>query len=267
LFYPKISTELAILYREVDGKELRLDAHIPQGDGPFPTLLLYHGGGYRAGDRSAVTDRCIFYASQGFGCFTASYRLAPDDKFPAQIHDAKAAIRWIRDHASRFNIDPDRLGIMGFSAGGHLAALAGVTNENDGLEGPDAPYSISTSVQAVVSYFAPMDMREVAKHTHEELPAILHDSFGGGPDECPEAYRQASPIAYVAPDVPPFLFVHGTEDPLVPFGQSVMMAEKLRKAGVFAEVIGIEGGGHGALPWEGDIRPKVLAFLREHLGG
>jgi len=265
LFYSKISTELGIVYTKVDGVELRLDAHVPEGDGPFPGLILLHGGGWRKGNRSAVTDRCIFYASQGFGCFTASYRLTPDHKFPAQIHDVKAAIRWVREHADQFSVDADRLGVMGFSAGAHLAALAGTTDENDGLEGPAARYGVSTRVQAVVAYFGPTDLRKMAGVRHEELPTVLHDFLGGPPDEMPEAYEKSSPIVFVTPDDPPFLFVHGTEDPLVPVEQSTIMADALKKVGVFADVIAIEGGGHGAMPWEAEVRPKVLAFFNEHL--
>ncbi len=265
MFYRRISTELGIVYKKDDGKELALDAHIPEGKGPFPGLVLLHGGGWRKGDRSAVTDRCIFYASQGFCCFAVGYRLSPDHQFPAHIHDVKAAIRWVRDRAAQLNVHPGRLGVMGFSAGAHLACLAGVTDEKDGLEGPDAPYGVSTRVQAVVSYFGPTDMREMIKSSSVDIPVVLHEFMGGSPGEVPEAYEKASPIVFVTPDDPPFLFVHGKEDAVVPFAQSVMMAEALKKVGVFADVIGIEGGGHGALPWEGEVRPKVLEFLKKHL--
>jgi len=263
--YKRISTELGVVYSQVEGKDLCIDSHIPEGKGPFPVIVLIHGGGWRNGARTAVTDRCIFYASQGFACFTASYRLSPEFKFPAHIHDVKAAIRHVRENAAELNADPDRIAAMGFSAGAHLACLAGVTKAEDGLEGPDAPYDTSTGVQAVVSYFGPTDLRGEFDREGTEVPTVISDFLGGTREEIPQVYDQASPITYLAADLPPFMFVHGTEDPLVPYEQSVMMAEALKKVGVTADMIGIEGGGHGALPWEAEVRPKVLAFLKQHL--
>jgi len=263
--YQRISTELGVVYNEVEGTKLCLDAHIPEGEGPFPGIILIHGGGWRNGARSAVTDRCIFYASQGFASFTVSYRLSPEFKFPAHIHDVKAAIRYVRENASELNTDPERLAAVGFSAGAHLASLAGVTGEKDGLEGPDVPYATSTRVQAVVSYFGPTDLRGEFNRDGTEVPTVIADFLGGTREEIPEVYDQASPMTFVSPDAPPFMFVHGMEDAVVPYEQSVMMVEALKKVGVTAELVGIEGGGHGAMPWEAEVRPKVLAFLEEHL--
>jgi len=263
--YQRISTELGVVYNEVEGTKLCMDAHIPEGEGPFPGIILIHGGGWRNGARSAVTDRCIFYASQGFASFTVSYRLSPEFKFPAHIHDVKAAIRYVRENASELNTDPERLAAVGFSAGAHLASLAGVTGEKDGLEGPDVPYATSTRVQAVVSYFGPTDLRGEFNRDGTEVPTVIADFLGGTREEIPEVYDQASPMTFVSPDAPPFMFVHGMEDAVVPYEQSVMMVEALKKVGVTAELVGIEGGGHGAMPWEAEVRPKVLAFLEEHL--
>ena len=252
--YQRISTELGVVYSEVEGAELCLDAHIPEGEGPFPGIIFIHGGGWRNGARSAVTDRCIFYASQGFASFTVSYRLSPEFKFPAHIHDVKAAIRYVRENASELNTDPERLAAVGFSAGGHLACLAGVTGEKDGLEGPDVDLPIL------------IDIRDGEfNRDGTEVPTVIADFLGGTREEIPEVYDQASPMTFVSPDAPPFMFVHGMEDAVVPYEQSVMMVEALKKVGVRAELVGIEGGGHGAMPWEAEVRPKVLAFLREHL--
>jgi len=263
--YKRISTELSVPYRQVDGTELCLNSHVPEGEGPFPALLFIHGGAWRKGERSSATDRCIFYASQGFACFTASYRLAPGFQFPAQIHDVKAAIRYVRENAAELNADADRLAAVGFSAGAHLVCLAGVTDQKDGLEGPDAPYQTSTRLQAVVSYFGPTDLRSDFDREGTDVPSVISEFLGGAQEEIPEVYEQASPIRFISSDAPPFMFVHGTEDAVVPYQQSVTMTEALNEVGVTAELVGVEGGGHGAMPWEADVRPKVLAFLKDHL--
>jgi acetyl esterase/lipase len=193
------------------------------------------------------------------------YRLAPTARFPAQVEDSKAAVRWLRANAEKYRVRSDRIGVVGFSAGGHLAAMLGVTGKEDGFEGQGGNPEQSSRVQAVVSFFGPTDFsaRYWPKYMDDDVIAPF---LGGSFADQSEIYKKASPINYVTADAPPFLFLHGTEDKLVPIDQSKRLAEKLTKIGVPARMIALEGEGHG---FTDDTNQKamqqMLDFLSERL--
>jgi acetyl esterase/lipase len=225
-------------------RELKLDLAQPVGDGPFPAVLCLHGGGWVAGDRHQMEQTIRVLAARGYVAVSPDYRLAPADPFPAAVQDCKAAVRWLRANAKRFKVDPEHIGALGFAAGGHLACLLGVTDKSDGLEGKGGHAAESSRLQAVVSFFGPTDLARTDWDA-EVLEKNLVPLLGGTPRERDEVYRKASPLTYVRKGAPPFLFVHGAEDKLVPPAQSETMAEKLRAAGSAARVILVDGEGHG----------------------
>jgi acetyl esterase/lipase len=242
---PEVRVETDLTFGKGGDKELKLDLAMPkEGEGPFPAVLCIHGGAWRAGSRQDLAKIAEMTAARGYVAVTVDYRLAPDARFPAQIEDCKAAVRWLRAEAKKYKIDPDRIGVVGFSAGAHLACLLGATSKEDGLEGAGGNAEQSSKVQAVVSYFGPTDF--TTRTWDDELERNLLVPFVGASfAEKPELYRKVSPIVYVRKDAPPFLFFHGTEDKLVAVRQSEVMVEKLKAVNVPAELIKFEGEGHG----------------------
>jgi acetyl esterase/lipase len=240
-------------------RELKLDLAMPNDrEGPFPAIVCIHGGGWVAGDRRQMAMTIGVLAARGYVAVTPDYRLAPEGRFPAAVEDCKAAVRWLRAHAKEYKIDPDRIGAMGFSAGGHLACMLGVTDRADGLEGDGGNTDFSSRVQAVVSFFGPTDLTRPG-FRKEEQANNLAPLLGGSRAEQPEAYRRASPIRYVNKKAPSFLFLHGSDDPIVPVEQSRDMAARLRQAGVSARLEVVAGEGHG---WKGE---KLLQSVEQML--
>ena len=253
-------------YAEVDGRQLALDLARPKGEGPFPAIVAIHGGAWRAGDKADLRDLIFQYAEAGYVAASPQYRFCPEHTFPAQVVDVKAAVRWLREHAGEYGIDPDRIGAVGFSAGGHLALMLGVTDADDGLEGDVESDATSARVQAVVNFFGPTDLAA------DDLPAptvpLRDDFIGGSPEEKPEETERASPLTFVTEDDPPILTFQGTDDPLVPPTQATALAEAMTAAGVEGRVELLIGAGHG---WgEPDLsrtRALTLRFFGRHLKG
>jgi acetyl esterase/lipase len=262
----EVVTESGLVYGTGGGQELKLDLARPkEGAGPFPAVVCIHGGGWRAGSRFNLVPFTKLLAGRGFVAVTVSYRLVPAARFPAQIEDCKAAVRWLRAHAKKYKIDPNRIGAVGFSAGGHLACLLGVADRRAGLEGKGGNGEQSSRVQAVVSFFGPTDLAALASSPKME-ERVLVPLLGATYKEAPDLYRKASPVTYVSRDAPPFLFFHGTRDGVVPISQSESLAAKLRAAGVPARLVRREGAGHG---WFGQKRTATLeqaaSFFEEKL--
>ena len=187
-----------------------------------------------------------FLARNGFVAASVGYRLAPDSTFPAQIEDAKTAVRFLRTNAGKYRIDKDRFGALGYSAGGHLACLLGLTDEACGFDGKECPGE-SSRVQAVVDYFGPTDLSAFGKDATAQR-AMLGPFIGVSYAENPSAHDRASPIRYMTKDVPPFLIFHGTKDGIVPIEQSRQLAAKLSEGGVSYRLVEIPDEGHG---WSG----------------
>jgi acetyl esterase/lipase len=262
---PPIELVRDVLFGTGGGRELKFDLAQPLGDGPFPAVLCLHGGGWVAGDRHQMEQTIKVLAAHGYVAVSPDYRLAPGDPFPAPIEDCKAAVRFLRANAARFKVDPNRVGALGFAAGGHLACLLGVAEKSDGFEGKGGHPGESSRVQAVVSFFGPTNLART-DWDPEALEKNLVPLLGGTPEGKPEAYRKASPLTYARKGAPPFLFIHGAEDKMVLPAHSQDMAEKLRAAGGSARVILLEGEGHGL---HGEkLRTglaEMMAFFDDHL--
>jgi acetyl esterase/lipase len=209
-----------------------------------PAVLCIHGGGFRAGSRKSFVTQCVRLAQHGYVAATADYRLSPAAKFPAAVNDVKAAVRYLRANAMRLGIDPDRIGVMGGSAGGHLALFLGMTGGVAEFEGDGPNRDQSSSVNCVVSYYGPSDLTKSygrSVDAAEVLPMFL----GGDVNSARAMHIKASPLYWVTPAAPPTLAIQGTKDRYVNYEQSVWIIDRLLQAGVPAELETIEGSDHG----------------------
>ncbi len=251
----------AIEYSNPDDTHLQLNLARPKtGDGPFPTVLCIHGGGFRAGKRESYDVLCVKLAERGYVAATMTYRLAPKHKFPAAVHDTKAAVRWLRANAAKYKINPNKLGTTGGSAGGHLAQFLGVTANVPQFEGTGGDANQSSSVTCVVNVYGPSDFTKSygkSVDAHEVLPLW----FGGDLSTHKPLHIQASPLYWVTPNAAPTLCIHGTEDKYVAHEQAVWLIDKLKAATGEAELLTLEGAGHG---FKGADAEKSEAALFEY---
>jgi acetyl esterase/lipase len=249
----------------------KLDLYLPKTRPatPLPLVIWVHGGGWQNGNRFPCP--ALFLSEHGYAVASLGYRLSDAAIFPAQIHDCKAAIRYLRSHADEFGIDPQRFGVWGSSAGGHLVALLGTSGNAAGLEGQLGDTSTNSQVQAVCDYFGPTDLLKMASQSSEnsrinhDAPDSPESKLLGGPLQQQVALAaQANPITYVDGDDPPFLIVHGDQDPLVPAQQSRLLLDALRAAKVAAELVIVPGGGHGPFR-EPQQLEQVRKFFDQYL--
>ena len=259
----EIITESDIEYTRIGDQPLKLDLARPKAPGKYPGVICIHGGGWRAGNKSSHIALTRRLAKEGFVAITVQYRFAPKDRFPAQIDDVRCAVRWLRANAQQLQLDPERIGAIGFSAGGHLSLLLGVMEDKDRPATDACHGEQSSKVQAVVNYFGPADLRS---HYPDMVRGILSDFLGGLPDEKPEEAKAASPITYIDGDDAPILTFHGTEDKIVPYEQAELLSRVCKKAGLPHRLETLEGAGHG---WGGEqmveTLDKSIAFFREKL--
>jgi len=241
---PGIVFERDIEYAHPDGESLKINLARPaQSSTPAPIVLCIHGGGFRAGSREGYDALCRKLAENGFVAATMQYRLAPKHPFPAAVHDTKAAVRWLRLHAKEWNADPNRLGVTGSSAGGHLAQFLGVTAGVPRFEGSENP-GPSSAVTCVVNVYGPSDFTKSygkSVDAHEVLPLWL----GGNLETALPRHIESSPLNWVTPAAAPTLLIHGTEDKYVAYEQALWMRDRLTAAGVKVELLTLEGAGHG----------------------
>jgi acetyl esterase/lipase len=252
---PDVVYTTDLLYRKVGATDLHLDLARPaQGAGPFPAVLVFNGGSWMDlyGDRKFCKELLVRLAQRGHVAVAVTHRSAAVAPFPAQIHDAKAAVRWLRQQATVYRIDPDRLGAVGFSSGGHLACLLGSTLPADGLEEPGANLRISSRVHAVAGCYPVSDLTHLRQHARNGKPSWLLSQTTLGvlqklvPDK--QAINWAvkgSPISYARKQTVPTLLVHGKDDVVVPFEQSERYARLLEKAGVSVRLVALPDAGHG----------------------
>jgi acetyl esterase/lipase len=264
---PAVREETDIVFGKGGDSDLKLDLAMPaDGAGPFPAVVCIHGGGWVGGKRQEMSQTIRTLAGLGYVAVSPDYRLATTNaRFPAQVEDCKAAVRFLRANAKEYNIDPDHIGAVGFAAGGHLACMLGVTNKDDGLDGAGGNADASSRVQAVVSFFGPTDL--TAKDWGLEVSARnLTPLLGGTLEEKPEAYRKASPLTYAGKNAAPLLLFHGAVDKIVPVDQSRRLAEKITSAGGAAQLIVVEGEGHGFRPEKLlQCLGKMVTFFDERL--
>ena len=259
--------ERDVVYGIVDGHKLTLDvAYGEDLAAPVPAIVHIHGGAWLGGEKSA--EMAIMCAEAGYVGVSINYRLSGVALFPAGVHDCKRAIRWVRAHAKRYRIDPERIGVMGSSAGGHLVALLGTSGEDPYLEGDEGYLEYSSRVQAVVDHFGPTDflrMNDVPgsiDHLAEDSPESLW--LGGPIEELPDRVKRANPITYIDNEDPPILIVHGEKDQLVIIGQSELFYDALRRAGVRTEFVRVKNAGHGyrAIPEGATVEPGLEEIKR-----
>ncbi len=242
-----------IEYAVVDGFSLKLDLVLPGTPPakPMPLVVYIHGGAWISGDKDSTHAPAVL--GPQYAVASVNYRLAQQAPFPAQIHDCKAAVRWLRAHAATYGIDPDRIGAWGVSAGGHLAALLGTSGGVAELEGTVGDcLGVSSRVQAVCDSFGPIDLLTLVDPTGDIDVGAAYSPVGrllGGPrDEHAELARLASPITHIDETDPPFLILHGDADEVVPYDQSVVFHQALAAAGVDASLYLVGRGAHGGFP-------------------
>jgi acetyl esterase/lipase len=257
-------------YAGTENRRQTLDLYLPKqraSDQPLPVVVFIHGGGWQNGDkRGGYRMLAPLVESGEYAGVSVGYRLTDEAIWPAQIHDCKAAIRWIRGNAKKYNLDPERIGATGPSAGGHLVAMLGTSGDVAELEGKLGEHlDQSSRVLCVVDQFGPTDFVTMGgMHNNRNSPEAK--LLGGLVQENKEAARSASPTTYVSPDDPPFLFIHGTEDRVVRFAQSERLHEALTKAGVPSTLIPVEGGGHGQFG-TAEVGDRLKQFFDKHLRG
>lgn len=244
----QVIVEKSIEYSNPDNQHLQLDMARPTATtGLLPAIICIHGGGFRAGSRDGYLGLIQQLAAKGYVAVTVSYRLAPKYPFPAAVNDVKAAVRWLRTNAAKYNIDPNRIGVTGGSAGGHLALYLGVTGNVPSLDGDGGNPGVSSAVQCVVNVYGPSDFTKSygkSVDAAEVLPLFL----GGNVEQQRKRHLEASPLYWVTPSAPPTLCIHGTQDKYVAYEQSIWMVDRLLAAGCDAELATISGGGHGFNP-------------------
>ncbi len=279
---PAVTVKPDITYATYGKEKMQLDLVLPAGPGPHPVVLCFHGGAWTAGSRKELTTPTIVIpgltpsgskevgilenlARRGYAAATVSYRLAPKSKFPAQIEDAKTAVRFLRANAKKYDLDPDRVAAMGFSAGAHLALLLGTTDSAAGFDGTEHADQ-SSKVQCVIDFFGPADMALYAESPGLK-ESILTSLLGKECQTDPKCITRASPMEYVSKTSAPTLFIHGTVDLVVPIVHSEKMYKKMKEAGVPVAMHKVPWKGHG---WEDQDATRAAAmaameFLNTHL--
>ncbi len=256
-----VETRFGEVYVERDSGPMKADVYVPRGEGPFPGVVVIHGGAWYIGTRAQLSGVAKLLAQRGMTAVAISYRLAPQHKFPAQIEDCKAAVRWMREQAEALKIDPQRIGGFGYSAGAQLVTLLGTTDADDGLEGiADPRHAPSTRLQAVAAGGVPCDFRVLEPDSRR-----LAFWLGGTRREVGELYRLASPRAFVTSDDPPMFFFHGENDDLVPMLSPEAMCASLKAVGVPAELYVVPKIGHIFAPMDRTALTKSVAFLAKAL--
>jgi acetyl esterase/lipase len=246
------TTEYDVVYCTAAGVELMMDLYYPDTGESWPVLIFIHGGGWTEGDKNGVETSP---REHGYLIASINYRMYPAYRFPAMIEDVKCAIRYLRSHADRYNLDPNRIALMGHSAGGHLAALAGLADRDVGWDEGAYP-GVSSRVGAVITVAGPADL-------DRPYPTLVNELIGNVFGQ--EQLTSGSPVTYASPDDPPVLILHGELDPVVPVEQAYLLHQTLQAAGVRSELVMIRNAGHGLEPLGGPISPTYEEILQQAL--
>jgi acetyl esterase/lipase len=243
----------------------KLDVYYPQSGGPWSVLVYVHGGSWINGDK-AEGEGWRGMNEQGYLVVSLNYRMAADGKFPVMIEDVKCAVRYLRANSADYNIDPDRIGAIGASAGGHLVALLGTADESAGWDVGEYTDQ-SSRVQAVVTMAGPADFTAKMTNTLNSSIYYVFGKLAGSDDPINIA---ASPVTYISPDTPPFLIIHGDLDNIVPVEQAEILHARLTEASIPSQLVVVTGGGHGldgreATPTWAEINEMILDFFKKHL--
>jgi acetyl esterase/lipase len=262
---PTVTTSYGVPFTTAGGGELRIDIAQPaMGDGPYPAVLVIHGGAWHEGGREENHRYLLELARRGYVAASPQYRFCPRDTFPAQLLDVKAAVRFLRSNAKALKVNPERIGAMGFSAGGHLALLLGLTGPPDGFDGAETKGVPIARVDAVVDFYGPADL--AARDFSDTAKSFVACLIGAPAAEKPELAARASPLTYIGSGDAPILAFCGAKDDLVPPSQAFALMEKLSAAGVAGRFEFVLGASHG---YSGDAWERAwkeaLEFLDAHL--
>jgi len=254
-----------LIYASYGSREMHLDLVLPKaGRGPFPAVVYIHGGGWRGGNKAAFRRQAAHMATLGFVGACIEYRLSGEAKWPAAIYDSKAAVRWVRANAKKYNIAPDRIGAAGGSAGGHLVALLGTTAHLMELEGDGGNPGISSAVKAVAAFNPAVDLVSFGKGPASNGSNAVTAFLGKAYADAPKLWELATPITHVNKKSASFLFLHGSADNTVPIQQSIDMMKRLKTAGAHAEIMTADGAAHGFFnrpPWYEPTLQRMQEFL------
>ncbi|HVO15776.1 MAG TPA: alpha/beta hydrolase [Alphaproteobacteria bacterium] len=251
-------------FAKPDGVPLHLDLYLPTTSRAAPLVIWVHGGGWADGSKEDPPGLSLL--EHGYALATVEYRLTDRAAFPAQIHDVKAAVRFLRANAARFGLDPNRFGAWGESAGGHLVALLGTTSVHGELEGDEGVTGVSSRVQAVCDWYGPTDLLKINSQmpdgadNYDDPDSPVSLLLGGPAPHNRKKARQANPIKYVTWGTPPFFILHGDADDTVPVEQSKMLVHALKRAGVDVQFTLVEDGGHSGPAY---FTPERLAEVRK----
>jgi acetyl esterase/lipase len=273
---PEVVHHVDVTYRQTVQGPLKLDVVVPQnGRGPFPTVVIIHAIGPFAKERKHYVPKAVEFAQAGYVGVVISYRHLPEVAYPGAIEDTEASIRWLRTHAAKYMIDPDRIAAVGYSGGGALACLLGMKRAEK-VEGKLA--LPSSRVQAVVAYYPPTDFGQLHKDCKNGTVPFLQGYLiasgfetwlGGTPSKVPDKYAQASPITHVCKDTAPILLIHGMDDGVVPIGQAQVLANKINAKKGRVTFLALAGAGHalddGETPNAQIAKSAATTFLAEYL--
>ncbi|MCE0482692.1 MAG: alpha/beta hydrolase [Methylacidiphilales bacterium] len=262
-----------VVFGQGGGRDLHAEIAYPNGaKAPLPAIIYIHGGGWVGGSQHDSYLPVAKIAQHGYFVASIEYRLSKEAKWPAQIEDCKLAVRWLRANATKYNVNPNRIGAWGDSAGGHLVACLGTMADQKQYEGAGGYPDVSSAVQAVVDFYGPTDFTRPDIYS-PQAAWLTQGLFGMPYDKDPEVWKSGSPLYFVKPDDPPMLLVHGDADVLVPLAQSTVFDEALTKAGVPHQLLIVKNAGHVFGPKPGtaidpsreEIEKAVFAFLAKHL--
>ena len=239
-----VIVESGVDYTSITHGKLAMDIVRPKAKGSYPGIVMIHGGGFNSGQRDSYLPMAIRLAQNGYVAAAVSYRLTPMFQFPIPLYDVKAAVRFLRGNASKYDINKEHMGAIGVSAGATWAQFLAITRNVPQFEGTGANKEQSSAVDCAISYFGRSDMRR-AYEGSRNAPTVLPLLFGGDRDHAMGAHLRGSPLQWVTPDSAPILAIHGTRDQNVPFEQSIILIEKMRAAGVESELETIAEAGHG----------------------
>jgi len=239
-----VKVERDIVYATYGDRKVMLDLYLPKNPpaGRIPCIMTIHGGGWRSGNKARFARFASKFAEEGFAAACIGYRLKPEVKVRQCVEDAKASVRWVRANAKKYKIDPDRLGAFGGSAGAHLAAMLGTSFKSAEIEGDGGNKGVSSRVHAVAALAVPADMTAFGRYVGDSKSAKL-----------------ISPASFVDKDSAQFLLIHCKGDRVVPYKQSIILQDKLKKAGVPVELTTIEGKSHAFWNGGGPVAKKTLA--------
>ncbi|HEX3800679.1 MAG TPA: alpha/beta hydrolase [Verrucomicrobiae bacterium] len=257
-----------IEFARVADRSLKLDLHLPAGTPRAPLIVWIHGGAWRGGDRNGVPIGKL--VNEGYAIASVDYRLSTEARFPAQIHDLKAALRFLRAEAAQWKLSADKIVVAGDSAGGHLAALMGVSSGDTNLEGTVGTHlDQSSAAQGIMSFYGGSDLTTIldqsTPHGLETRVPALDLLLGGQPKNVPEIARQASPVFYVNAHSPPLLLLHGDQDPQMPVNQALEFEGFYEKAHAPVQLVIVHGAGHGGGAFYDSERMGIVKnFLKQN---